>query len=459
MNKRKLLSMKKKETSNIPFSLEKMIKGMPEHAYVFSNEGRLLAWNINLETISEYSEDELSNKFLAEFVCKDDTNRIAGKFMNLIAKGYDKEQIIEFCLQTKFGKKIPCLVIRSVLVVNGVKYVVGIFLNLSKIKDGEEEFETSVTELTHLKNQLQDHFCGIERLSQSEIQLKERLHFNTDAFNSRLINNMPGIFYAFEKEGEKFFLKKWNKNFTNDLGYSDEELLNIEVRQLFTKKEFEKVIVGITEVFVRGRAQVEYNILHKSGKQIPYSFEAFPFEDKGRKYFIGIGLDISERYALEEKQKREEIEKIKAEEILDANKRELITTALEVSKTSGLIKYTLKQIDELLEKNSDSKISKDLKNIKNNLKYRSIEQDNWEVFKLRFREIHKDFFSDLKTKHPELTKSELKFCAYLRIHLSSSQIAAVLNVSKEGIKKTRYRIRKKINLSTKDLLEDYISTF
>ena len=146
-------------------------------------------------------------------------------------------------------------------------------------------------------------------------------------------------------------------------------------------------------------------------------------------------------------------------ERLNANKRELITTALEVSKTSGLIKYTLKQIDELLEKNSDSKISKDLKNIKNNLKYRSIEQDNWEVFKLRFREIHKDFFSALKTKHPELTKSELKFCAYLRIHLSSSQIAAVLNVSKEGIKKTRYRIRKKINLSTKDLLEDYISTF
>ena len=448
-----------KSSTKVPFSLEKIIQGMPEQAYVLSTEGRLLSWNKNVEIISGYSSDELKNKLVTEFVKKDDKARAVEKLTELLANDDNKKIVVEYNLQTKSGKIIPVIALRSLLVVNDKRYVAGIIIDISKLKNNKERLDSYIAELTQVKNQLQDHYRKIERLHQSEIELKERLHFNTNAFNSKLINNLPGLFYAYEKVGEKFFLKKWNKNYIIDLGYSEEELLNKEAHQFFTKKEYEKVKVGVAKVFTSGKALVEYYTLHKSGKQIPYFYEAYPFEDKGRQYFIGIGLDISDRYALEQKQKRQEREKRKAKKNLDLNKRELVATALQVSKSSKIIETTLKRINQLLEKHSGTDVCDDLLQVTKDLELQGAEQDNWEVFKLLFTEVHKDFFNKLKAKHPALTKTELKFCAYLRIHLSSSQISSVLNVTNEGVKKTRYRIRKKLDLSPKDSLEDYISTF
>ena len=126
--------------------------------------------------------------------------------------------------------------------------------------------------------------------------------------------------------------------------------MNKESHQFFTKKEYEKVRAGLAKVFTTGKAQQENYTTHKSGKQIPYFYEAYPIEDKGRQYFIGVGLDILDRYALEQKQKRQEWEKRKAKKILDENKRELVATALQISKTGKIIERTLKNINQLLEK-------------------------------------------------------------------------------------------------------------
>ena len=446
-------------TPEVPFSFEKIIKGMPVPTFVFSNEGKLLTWNKNVEFLLGYSVDELNNKFVSEFLCKDDKDRVVKKFMELLAEGDGKEQTIEYSILTKLGKTIPCIAMRSVVKVDGTKFMVGILIDISKIKNNKEKLKAHISEISHVKNQLQDYYRKIEELNQSEIEFRYRLHFNTEAFNSKLINSMPGLFYAYEKVGEKFFLKKWNKNYTLDLGYSDEELLNKEAHEFFSKNEYEKVKVGVAKVFTTGKAQVEYYTLHKSGKQIPYFYEAYPFEDKGRLYFIGIGIDISKQIEIEKKQKQQKIEKKKAKEILEANKRELIATALKISTGNEMIQHTVKKIDKLLDKKDNQDFINDLINIRNELKTHSGEQDNWEVFRLHFKEVHKNFFGNLKAKYPTLTKSELKFCAYLKIHLSSSQIASILNITKEAIKKTRYRIRKKMDLLTKDSLEDYIAKF
>ncbi|RLD58634.1 MAG: hypothetical protein DRJ05_07690, partial [Bacteroidetes bacterium] len=70
----------------IPFSLEKIIKGMPEHAYVFSKEGKLLTWNKNVEILSGYQEDEMNNKFVSEFIYEPDKERVVKKFMEHLAE-------------------------------------------------------------------------------------------------------------------------------------------------------------------------------------------------------------------------------------------------------------------------------------------------------------------------------------------------------------------------------------
>ena len=448
-----------KNILEVPFSLEKIIKAMPEHAYVFSNEGKLLTWNKNIEILLGYSRDELNNKFISEFIYEPDKKRVVEKFMELIAEGEDKERIIEYRLRTKSGKVIPVIALRSPLIVNSNLYMAGILIDISKLKGNKEKLKTHIAEIIHVKKQLQDHYHKIDQLNHAKIELKEKLFINAKEFSNKLINSLPGIFYLYEKIDGNFFLKRWNNNLESNLGYSAEELLNMQPYQFFTKEVYQEVEKAIMQIFITGSVQIKAPMLFKYGNEIPYLFEAYLFEDKNSLYFMGVGLDISIQHDLEQKQKRQKREKRKAKKILDANKRELVTTALQISKTSKIIEYTLKRIDELLKKQTDTEIYNDLIDIRKDLKLQSTTQDNWEVFKLRFREVHKDFFSKLKEKHPALSKSELKFCAYLRIHLSSSQISSTLNVTNEAIKKTRYRIRKKLDLSPKDSLEDYVVKF
>ncbi|MEA3446274.1 MAG: LuxR C-terminal-related transcriptional regulator, partial [Bacteroidota bacterium] len=87
----------------------------------------------------------------------------------------------------------------------------------------------------------------------------------------------------------------------------------------------------------------------------------------------------------------------------------------------------------------------------------NIDSDNdWQQFKLHFEEVHIGFFDNLKTNYPGLTQNELKLCAYLRINLSSKEIAQMLHNTSDTINKSRYRLRKKLNLSNEDDLIEFI---
>jgi len=81
-------------------------------------------------------------------------------------------------------------------------------------------------------------------------------------------------------------------------------------------------------------------------------------------------------------------------------------------------------------------------------------EDDWAIFQTNFDLIHENFFRNLHTHYPELTSNDLRFCAYLRLNLSSKDMAHLMNISLKGVELARYRIRKKIGLpSTKSLTE------
>ncbi len=81
-------------------------------------------------------------------------------------------------------------------------------------------------------------------------------------------------------------------------------------------------------------------------------------------------------------------------------------------------------------------------------------EDDWAIFQTNFDRIHENFFRHLHISYPELTANDLRFCAYLRLNLSSKDIAHLMNISLKGVEVGRYRIRKKIGLpSTKSLTE------
>lgn len=86
-------------------------------------------------------------------------------------------------------------------------------------------------------------------------------------------------------------------------------------------------------------------------------------------------------------------------------------------------------------------------------------EDEWKVFEYHFDQTHENFFRRLKKKYPELTPGDLKLCAYLRMNLSSKELAPLLNISYKSIEVHRSRLRKKLSLSGDDNLVEFLLEF
>lgn len=73
-------------------------------------------------------------------------------------------------------------------------------------------------------------------------------------------------------------------------------------------------------------------------------------------------------------------------------------------------------------------------------------QDDWQIFQNHFEQAHHQFFAKMKAAFPQLTPSDLRLCAYLRMNLSSKEIAPLLGISVRGVENHRYKLRKKMNV-------------
>jgi tetratricopeptide (TPR) repeat protein len=148
------------------------------------------------------------------------------------------------------------------------------------------------------------------------------------------------------------------------------------------------------------------------------------------------------------------LEKFKHQVEIETKNSELSTISFQLVTKNEILLNVSKIVDQHYDSNSINKaVYNDLnKTIKDGL---NTDKD-WDQFKDMFEQVHHNFFLNIKNICPALTENELRFCAFLRINLLNKEIAQMLNSSNDAIKKTRYRIRKKLNLDSKTSLEDYI---
>ncbi|MDX1544552.1 MAG: triple tyrosine motif-containing protein [Christiangramia sp.] len=147
-----------------------------------------------------------------------------------------------------------------------------------------------------------------------------------------------------------------------------------------------------------------------------------------------------------------EIIKLKNEKLEQdmANKnRELAVSTMSLIKKNEFLTSIKKKLKDTEE---SPKVKSVIKTIDKDIS----EEDNWKFFKKAFSNADKDFFKKIKAKHPDLTANDLKLCAYLRLNLSSKEIAPLLNISVKSVEIKRYRLRKKMNLDRDINLTDYI---
>ena len=86
-------------------------------------------------------------------------------------------------------------------------------------------------------------------------------------------------------------------------------------------------------------------------------------------------------------------------------------------------------------------------------------QDDKNLFNANFEDVHADFLKKLKHDQPSLSADDLKLAAYLRMNLSSKEIAPLFNISIRGLENKRYRLRKKMNLSLDTNLSEFFQNY
>jgi DNA-binding CsgD family transcriptional regulator len=136
--------------------------------------------------------------------------------------------------------------------------------------------------------------------------------------------------------------------------------------------------------------------------------------------------------------------------------KELANSTMSIIKKNEFLldlkRIVTKQKEELGSRFPDKYYFHVMRKIENNISSR----DDWQLFETNFERAHEQFLNKIKEMHPDLTAKDLRLCAYLRMNLSSKEIAPLLGISVRGVENHRYRLRKKMNLDHDEKLIDMI---
>jgi len=149
------------------------------------------------------------------------------------------------------------------------------------------------------------------------------------------------------------------------------------------------------------------------------------------------------------------LEKEKLEQQLEFKNKELTTNVMYLLKKNEFISSISSQLKTAKQDEKDDK-KKVIDKIILALD-RSISEDNWTDFEVRFQEVHVGFYNKLNNQFPDLTPNELRLCAFLRLNMTSKEIAGITYQSPESLKIARYRLRKKLGLERDENLVAFLT--
>lgn len=152
---------------------------------------------------------------------------------------------------------------------------------------------------------------------------------------------------------------------------------------------------------------------------------------------------------LENKQQLMRFNNDKLRQDIESKNRELGISTMSLIKKNEFLNTIKKELQNIEDGKNIKKVIKIIdKNLNNN--------DDWYLFEEAFNNADKDFLKKIKSFHPTLTSNDLRLCAYLRLNLSSKEIAPLLNITPRSVEVKRYRLRKKMDLAHEASLTDYI---
>ena len=345
--------------------------------------------------------------------------------------------------------------------------------NISVLRNQEYIFGTSsgfwVIDIARFKNQLKSLQLELNSVTIKDLKKDEekRLPLNTDekidikyrmnslSFDVSIVDFKPYMEteYSYKIEGYHDDWSKWSMKNVVDFENLPFGKYNLRVKGRIGKQESSNEInykFKIKRPFLLSNIMIIiyvimllsllfiFNLLHKKH----YKKQKKEIEENNRR-----------KLELKKLESQREIMKVKNEQLekdVESKNRELAISTMSLIKKNEFLNRLKQEIKET--KPPKNAIQRVLHLIDKNIN----NTDDWKFFEEAFNNADKDFLKKVKAKHPSLTSNDLKLCAYLRLNLSSKEIAPLFNISVKSVEVKRYRLRKKMDLKHDDSLTNYI---
>lgn len=141
---------------------------------------------------------------------------------------------------------------------------------------------------------------------------------------------------------------------------------------------------------------------------------------------------------------------------LDFKKKELASQTLHLVKKNTFIQELKENLERL--KQSPELFKIEFRRLILLLKRENAEDEEWEVFKSYFSEVHNDFDTKLKAIYSEITEKEIRLASFLRMNLSTKEIASIFSVLPDSVLKSKYRLKQKLNLDKNADLSQFLNS-
>jgi len=164
---------------------------------------------------------------------------------------------------------------------------------------------------------------------------------------------------------------------------------------------------------------------------------------------------VQKKQLAEKELETKRIRQKEMEQEIEFKSKQLSTHALNMVQKNKVLGEVKQQLEEISGK-VKPEFRPNLKKI-NLLLARNMKTDKeWNLFKVYFEQVNKNFFQDLSAQYPELNTNDLRHCALIKLNLNVKEAASLLNVSPHTVKSARYRLKKKLSLKPDDSLVDFI---
>jgi hypothetical protein len=281
------------------------------------------------------------------------------------------------------------------------------------------------------------------------------------------------LYYSYILDGNDTKWSDWTRQNTKE--YTDLKMGNyvfkVRAKNLLNSKIIEtKYQFKVLPPWYKSKlAQIIYLILIALIIYLLLQYIQSRTRQAARKMEIKKEAEIKEQqkqFEIEAKEKEREIISLKNQQLeyeLRHKSQDLASSTMNVIRKNEFLLSLSKNIDkindEIFEIKDLSKANKRIKHLQIEINQNIEIDNNWTKFQENFDMVYENYLKRLGEKYPILTNNDKRICAYIRMGLSSKDIAPLTNTTFQSVEMNRHRLRKKLNLEREINLSEFLQNF